>query len=214
MLYFMLHDGARFQDVLRPALTASWRHRSFEPCRVLCNELLPSVAAFAERFHLGSQEPLIARVIDGLPFARDYWRSLVGEILLYGAAEVPDFQAAPETLAGLLRATEDAPRERFVPIQQAHFGARDLVLGGYYRPDAAGWNDPDDVARLATYLAGCAPERWTIADLPEHLELSDDDDRAEELAFARQGLAALEAMYRHAATRRQGVVCEVIHTPR
>jgi hypothetical protein len=192
-LYFFVHDAARF-DVLRPALTASWRQRSFEPCRSLCAALEPEARAFAQRYHTGNDESLIAQVVRGLSFDRDVWRFLVGEALLYAAVEVPEFQAAPETLSVLLVSAE---------IRQAHFGTHDLTFGGFYRPDNAGWNDAADVLRLADYLGAIDSQRWTVADLA-----SSGDEAGDELDFAREAFAALCAMYRAAAVRGQVVVCE------
>lgn len=223
-IYFLLHDAARFHQWLRPALTASWRQRSFEPCRALCTELAPAVRSFIERYHLGREEPLLCRVIDGLPFDRDYWRHLVSEVLFYGAADIPEIQTDPDTLNALLAPghAPDVPRECLAPIQQAHFGARDLVFGGFYRPQSAGYNDTDDVARLATYLASCDPlipppllpggkeggVRGRVTDLPGR----DDaiEDRQEELEFARQCLFVLRDLYAAAAKNGQVVVCEVL----
>src|SRR5262245_39495050 len=149
-LSFLLPDAAHFRQAIHPALGGAWRRRSFEPCRPLCAALVPAAAAFAERYHTGHDEPLLAQVArGGVPFGRDFWRLLAGEVFLYGAASVPEILTAPDTLDRLL-----APGQEDSPIRQAHFGARDLVLGGgFYRPDAAGWNDTEDVARLADYLA-------------------------------------------------------------
>src|SRR5271167_3067506 len=111
-LYFLLLDHAAFHQRLRPALAASWRQRSFEPCRPICAELLPAALAFAERYHTGRDGLLLAQVADGLP----------------------EMQTAPDSLGALLapdRVDQEAcPRDRFAPIQQAHYGARDLVFGG------------------------------------------------------------------------------------
>src|SRR6516164_7163015 len=150
-LYFLLHDAARFHEALRPALAEAWRRRSFEPCRALCSALAPAAVGFAERYHTGHDEPLLAQVArGGVPFDRDFWRLLVGEALLYGAASVPEILTAPDTLCRLLAAGSES-----APIRQAHFGSRDLTFGGgFYRPDAAGLNDVADVARLAEYLTG------------------------------------------------------------
>ena len=49
-LYFLQLDAALFHQGLRPALAASWRERSFLPCRRLCDELRPRIEAFAERY--------------------------------------------------------------------------------------------------------------------------------------------------------------------
>lgn len=205
----------RFDQVIRRALSASWRQRSFEPCRSLCTSLLPAVASFAQRYHTGAEEPLLVPVSRGLPFDRAFWRALVGEVLWYSADDIPEFQTAPETLCALLAPDcyrqGDRPRERFAPIEQVHFGARDLVFGGgFYRPDHAGFNDLDDVARLARYLASVDPGRWTVADLGGVAELADDEERAEELQFVREWLPALQDFYRLAHDQGQLIVCEIL----
>jgi hypothetical protein len=206
-LYFLLHDAARFHQEIRPALSATWRRRSFEPARPLCAALAPAAVAFAERYHTGHDESLLSRVAGGaaIPFDRDVWRLLVGEVLLYGAASVPELLTAPDTLAHLLAAGEDEA----APIRQAHHGTHPLVFdGGFYRPDAAGFNDVTDVARLADYLAAVEAARWTAGDLAGLCGFADDEERAEELEFAREVLPHLAGMYREAGEARQVVVCE------
>ena len=55
------------------ALAEAWRRRSFAPCRPLCAALTPAVVAFAERYHTGHDEPLLAQVSRGaVPFDRDF----------------------------------------------------------------------------------------------------------------------------------------------
>jgi hypothetical protein len=213
-LYILLLDAGPFHKEIVPGLTAAWRQGSFGPCRDLATRLLPAARTFAERYHLGPEEPLlavVARAGANAPFDRDLWRLLVGEVLLYGAAEIPESQTAPATLACLL--APDAfrrwplPRAEFAPIQQAHHGSRDLILGGFYRPDHAGWNDTGDVARLAEYLAAVDLGRWAEADLAALPEVT-AEDRAEELAFAADCLAALRDLYGRARDGGQVVVCE------
>jgi hypothetical protein len=206
-LYFLLHDAARFDGELRPALAAAWRRRSFEPCRPLCAALAPAAVAFAERYHTGHDEPLLAQVARGsAPFDRDFWRLLVGEVLLYGAGSVPEIVTAPDTLSHLLAGPDDA-----APIRQAHFGSHNLVFGGgFYRPDAAGYNDRTDVSRLADYLASVDPSTWTVADLAGLRAFADDEERADELAFARDALPPLAELYQGARDAGQVVVCEVL----
>jgi hypothetical protein len=193
-LYFYLHDAARFVGVLRPALTTAWRQRSFEPCRSLCAILGPEVEAFAQRYHTGAEESLIALVLRKLSFDRDLWRLLVGEVLLYAAVEVPEFQAAPETLSVLLASEE---------IHQAHFGTHDLTFGGFYRPDFVGWNDAADVVRLADYLGAIDSLRWNVADLAVS-----GDEAADELEFAREAFESLCQMYRRTAACGGIIICE------
>ena len=214
-LYFLLLDGARFHGEVVPALATAWRQRRFAPCRPLCAGLVPAVRAFAERYHTGPDEALLCRVArEEVAFDRDVWRLLVGEVLLYGAADIPEFQTAADTLTYLLAPDElrEAPpsRERSAPIVQAHHGSRDLILGGYYRPEYAGYNDGGDVTRLADYLAGIDPGRWGPEDLAGLPELTEEEDRADELAFAGECLAALRQMYERAQAAAQVVVCEVL----
>jgi hypothetical protein len=213
-LYFLLHDAARFHRTVRPALAEAWRGRSFVPCRPLCAALAPAAVAFAERYHTGHDEPLLAQVARGtVPFGRNFWRLLVGEVLLYGAASVPEILTAPDTLAHLLAPGQDASASRpdGAPIRQAHFGARDLVFGaGFYRPDTAGWNDTGDVARLADYLATVDPSAWTTADLTGLREFAGEGERADELEFAREAFSSLHELYEGARGADQVVVCELL----
>ena len=168
--YFLMLDAAAFEGRVRPALAASRRLRGFDPCRALCAELAPAAHAYAERYHVGGDEPLVVRVAGGLSFDRDAWRALVGEVLLFTAVEIPEFQTCEETLGALLAPEQEGKeiteRESLPPILQAHRGSRDLTFGAaVYRPEHAGYNNAADVARLADYLAAVRPERWTPADL-------------------------------------------------
>ena len=214
-LYHLVLDAAVFHDRIRPALSGAWLQRTFKPCQVLCVSLLPAVRAFAERYHLGPDEPLLAQVARGLPFERTFWRHLTGEVLWYSAAEIPEFEIAPETLICLLAPERYLDRifarERFAPIEQALYGARDLVFGGaYYRPEHAGYNDTADVERLAAYLDSLDPQRWTIPALAPLEGIESDADRAEELEFVRDWFPALRDLYRRAHEHCQVVVCEML----
>jgi hypothetical protein len=200
---------------MRPALAASWRQRNFDPCRPLCNELAPAARAFAERFHAGHEEPLLCKVAADLPFDRHFWQLLVGELLLYAAAEIPEIEVAPETLCALLapenHRTGVVPRARFAPIQQAHFGTRQLLFGTRcYRPEHAGYNDVQDVARLHEYLVRQTPEHWTVTGLAGLRDIINDQERQEELEFAREWFPALRDLYQRAAAHDQFVVCEIL----
>src|SRR5690242_19033939 len=132
-LYFMLLKDASFHDEIVPALGASWRRRSFHPCRSLCTKLLPTVHKFAQQFHIDPAETAVNKVLQGMPFDPDRWKLLVGEILFYAASEIPEIETAPETLMHLLSARDErepgTTRERFHPIQQAHYGSRGLEFG-------------------------------------------------------------------------------------
>src|SRR5262245_34787273 len=101
-LYFLVLDAAHLHDQVVPALGASWRRRSFEPLRPLAESLKPSVEAFAGRFFTGQDESLLLRAGRDLPFDREVWRLLAGEILLYSARDIPEIETAPQTLCWLL----------------------------------------------------------------------------------------------------------------
>jgi hypothetical protein len=214
-VYYMLMDADLFSRRMRPALAASWQERSFDPCRPLCQELAPAARAFADRFHAGQEKPLLCWVTEGLPFDRHFWQLLVGELLLFAAAEIPEIEVAPETLCALLAPDTyqlgALPRERFPPIQQAHFGTRQLLFGARcYRPEHAGYNDLDDVARLHEYLLHQTPERWTVTGLAELRDISNDEERQQELEFAKEWFPALRDLYQRAATLNQLVISEIL----
>jgi hypothetical protein len=209
--YFLLLDAAEFHKQFRPALGASWRGRSFTPCRALCQALLPRMRSFAAKYHLGSDEPLLAQVAAGLPFDRTFWHHLVGEVLWYGAIDIPEVQTAEKAWACLL-AQLGAPlagqRVGMPAIMKVLHGSRDLIFGGgFYRPEAAGWNDVADVLRLAQYLGSVDVTAWRPEGLAPLVELS-PEDRREELADAQAWFPALLALYRQAAADRRVIVGE------
>lgn len=214
--YFLVLDGADFEERIRPVLGTAWRLRSFEPCRDLCLALVPTARAYAERYHTGADEPLLQRVAEGLPFDRVLWRALVEEVLLFTAREIPEFQTCPETLCCLLAPEHDRDeilaREQLAPIQQAHRGARDLTFHtAVYRPEHAGYNNREDVARLSDYLASVRPETWTVDQLRDLPELEEDEERAEELDFAREWFPALRDLYRQCREQDRVLVIESIY---
>jgi len=213
--YFLCLDAEMFTERIRPALAAIWRQRSFEPCRPLCTELLPAAQDYTRRYHTGDEETLLAQVLRGVPFDRAYWRLLVGEVLLFAAVEIPEFPSNAETLCCLLAPEQHrsgtTPRERFAPIQQILCGSRDLTFGAaVYRPEQAGYNDAGDVARLAAYLAAINPEDWTIEHLQNLPDMTDDDERADELAFVREWFPVLVDLYRRTQAQRRVLVIESI----
>ena len=214
--YFLMLGAEDFERRVRPALSASRRLRTFEPCRALCAGLTPAARTYVERYHVGSDEPLVRRVAAGLPFNRDAWKALVGEVLLVTAVEIPEFQTSEETLCRLLAPEHGAEtitnRERLPPILQAHRGSRDLTFGAVaYRPDHAGYNNTAHVARLAAYLAAVQPERWTADDLVGLPGAESVGDREEELAFAREWFPALADLFQRARERRCVLVHESIY---
>jgi hypothetical protein len=212
-LYFLLLDAEQFEKRLVPPLAAAWRQRSFEPCRPLAEWLLPAAAEFRAGLLTGPTESLLARVANGLPFDRRYWRLLAAEVLVLAAVEMPEIETAPQTLQALLAPESlgnlDRPRDRFTPIEQVHFGTHDLAFGGaVYRPDHAGLNALTDVRRLREYLDALDPGLWCIEDLARRNP--DPADCAEELDFAREWFGPLCDLYRRAAARGEVVICEQI----
>lgn len=214
--YFLCIGGETFLGRIRPALAASWCQRSFGPCHRLCRELLPAANDYSRRFHTRDEEAILARVLAGLPFDRACWRLLVGEVLLFAASEIPEFPSNAETLCCLLAPEQYGEREwsraKFAPIQQALRGSRDVTFGvAVYRPEQAGYNDPDDVARLADYLGSVQPLRWTVDDLRLLRDVADDDERADELAFVREWFPVLVELYQRAKTEQRVLVIENIY---
>lgn len=214
--YFLCLDAETFLRQIRPALAAAWRLRGFEPCRSLCTQFLPAARDYTQRYHTGEDETLLERIAAGLPFDRACWRLLAGEILLFAAAEIPEFQSNAETLCCLLapeayqRGT--TTREEYASIQQALRGSRDVTFGSaVYRPDQAGYNDLDDVSRLAAYLAAIQPQRWTVDDLRSLRNVEDDDDRADELAFVREWFPALVELYQRCQANNRVLIIENIY---
>lgn len=214
--YFLCLNAETFLHQLRPALAASWRLRSFEPCRSLCNQLLAAVHDYTRRYHLGDEQTLVAQAAAGLAFDRACWRLLVGEVLLFAAADIPEFPSNTETLCCLLApeqyGREDTLREQFAPIQQALRGSRDVTFGtAVYRPEQAGFNDANDVKRLAAYLTAVQPERWTAESLRPLSDLEDDEERSDELAFVREWYPALVELYQRAEAEQHVLVIESIY---
>ncbi len=216
--YFLVHPRQPFESQIRPTLVSAWLGRSFEPCRALCEALVCAAETFAQRYHTGTGEALVSRVAAGLSFDRDFWRILVGEILLIAAIDIPQLQTCPETLCCLLGeqryvggAAESLPRESLPLILQAHRGSRDLAFGpAIYRPEAAGYHNGSDVQRMADYLAAVRPEVWQVSDLRALSELADEADQAEELALAQEWFGALQQLYTSARDQDRVVICERI----
>ena len=212
--YFYVLDHLRFHERIHPALSASWKARSFAACQPLCADLLPAAAEFRRKFHLGAADLILPQIAQGLAFDRHLWRLLVGEVLLVAATEIPELETAPETLCCLLAPAlfgqHVTDRRRFAPIQHVHFGARDLVFdAAIYRPENVGWNDENDVNRLADYLSSLEPAQWRPKDLRPIAEL-DEAGREEELADARAWFPGLVNLYQRARTDREIIVTEVI----
>jgi hypothetical protein len=212
--YFLSHDSSAFEGRVRPALGAAWRARSFQPCRGLCEALAPAAREYARRYHTGGDEPLLFRVGRGLEFDRACWRTLAGEVLLFGAVEIPEFPTGVETLVHLLApgggGLAEAGRGGRAPIEQALRGSRDLTFGpAVYRPEHAGYNNAEDVARLADYVGGVRVEEWTEADLAGLPGV--EGEEADELAFVREWFPVLVDLYRRSRDNGRVLVIERIY---
>ena len=66
------------------------------------------------------------------------------------------------------------------------------------------------MARLAACLSAVDPARWEPDDLRALPDLEAEEDRADELAFAREWLPSLQELYQEAAEQGQLIVCEVL----
>ena len=94
-----------------------------------------------------------------------------------------------------------------VLVERLHRGSRELTFGGIpYRPDRAGLHDTADIAELAITLGMTDPDRWSA----ESVCNVSPDERADELAFARQCFADLRAMIETARANSRIIVCEEI----
>jgi hypothetical protein len=149
-----------------------------------------------------------------LSFDRGTWRTLIGELLLFAADDIPEIPDIFATLALLLDpmtpwATDD--RQAFGPWHRLCRGTRDLRFGGvFYRPEKAGINDVDDVCKLAAYLATIDLTRRTPADLQILPGLDSAEDRAGELEFIKDAFPTVRRLYEHARQHRQVIICEEI----
>lgn len=213
-LYFMIHDAERFHTLIRPAFAASWRQRAFGPCVALREALADEFVRFMEESRVKCEDLLLLQMQPSTRFDFAIWRMLVGEVLLGGAAEVPEIPLSPPILCSLLTgkpiAEGQGPRDQFSWAEQLLFGTKDVTFGGgCYRPGHAGYNDSPDVEQLTDRLVRIDPERWTTAGMALDAETS-KEERQEELAYARQGFDLLRAAYARARTCGQLVFCEEI----
>jgi hypothetical protein len=215
-LYFLLLDTEQFDREIAPALSLSWKQQTFEPCRSLCRRLVGDWQQMAfDPSHLSPDETVSAGIVRGtMPFDRDVWRLLVGEVLLYSAAEIPEIETTPIALGRLLGVAGDSadrPREQFHWIEQVHYGSRDICLGGgYYRPEHAGYNTHGDVVRLANLLGGERVDDWQAEQLAGLPYLATEEEQAEELDYVQEWFPALRTLYERAAERGQIIICELL----
>lgn len=213
--YCFIHKRHTFEDHIRPPVATAWRRGCFAPCRDLAAQWTPRTVEYASRYHLSLEELLIPQVAHGLPFDRALWRLFVGELLAVAAVAMPELPTHLESLAHLLVPEHPHPdlsdRPALPTVYQALLGSRDLTFGlATYRPGHAGYNNSEDVARIAAYLQATDPTTWTAAHLLGFAGTDTEDDRAEELAFAREWLGVLTGLYVAAAGADHVVILERI----
>jgi hypothetical protein len=213
--YFLLHDPHFFQTEIVPAFTLSWQTNTFEPVIAVANKLRPGIAAFSEKFRMGVDEPMLEHVARGMKFNKAVWEMALGEALFYGAKEAPDapvsFSALRFLLGSRVKQSELTARSDWPWIDRAVLGSRTLRFGrGVYRPQDAGWNVVVEAASLAAEAQHVDPGSWQEAQL-EQLDASlDEEDKADELALAREALQGIRMIYDRAAQFGFVVVCEYI----
>jgi hypothetical protein len=204
MRYFMAIPEAWFHVKLSGSLRTCWRQRSFTPAVEICRELAESARSFVQRGGEADTPPLTLLVPRRLAFDLERWRTLAGELMLFGAAALPELETPLESYAVVLGLEMPCFRGDFTPLQQAILGGRDLRFGAGYRPDQAGWNDLADIRRLRSWLDGIDPENWSSAGLT-HLP---PEERADELAFLREWFPSLRDVYRRCEQARWVLVSE------
>jgi hypothetical protein len=213
--YFLLHDPLIFETQIVPAFTLSWKTCSFEPLAALAAQLKTGIAAFASKYRLGVDEPMLERIASGMQFDRAVWEMALGEALFYGAKEAPDAPVSFTSLQYLLGSRSDsgdlAARIDWPWIDRAILGSRTLRFGrGVYRPRDAGWNGPFEAVNLTAQLNGIDSEPWNVGHL-EQLDASlDEEDKVDELALARDALLGIRTIYDRAAQVGYVVICEQI----
>jgi hypothetical protein len=211
--YFLVHDRSVFEESLRPALAAAWQQRSFAPCLAVGRQWLAVAHDYVRRYHVQPAGIVLFQLEQGLLFDRNLWRTLAGELILFAAREVPEIPRHVDTLLSLLAPSpsEDVPRSERPAIHQALYGSRDLSFGSaLYRPLYTGYNNAGDVARIADYLASIRQEEWSNAYFPALAGLETEEERADEIAFAREWLAGLAGLYRRSADAGRVIVLENI----
>lgn len=158
-------------------------------------------------------DAVLRSILAGAMYDHNLWHALVAECLIFGAQDMPRIPCMIDSLVCLLaphrRAVDRTDRSALTPIEQAYFGSRDLRFGGgWHRPEHVGWNDVDDVAMLTGYLQSIQPASWPASALALLPDFTEDEQRAEELAYVRDWWPALVNLYETAHAARQVVVCE------
>ena len=203
--YFYLLRRSWLNETARPALSKSWRQRSFGPCLPLCHHLAATRPV--------PENAVVRAVLAGAGYDRTLWHALIGECLIFGADALPRIPCMIDALACLLAphrlGADLVDHAAFTPIEQIYYGSRDLrFAGGWHRPDHVGWNDADDIARLTSYLLAIDSEKWSAEALTPLTVLPNAAEREEELAYVRDWWPPLVEMYAQAQAAGQIIVAE------
>lgn len=198
--YFYLLDAVFLLEGILPTLAACQKQRSFAPLHAV----LPRLRIAAGEYSI------LEQAAAGMPFDRHVFQTVVGQVLLFGAAELPRVPLEPDMLATVVngRVAVESERHKLPPIQQAFSGSRDLIVAGKpFRPFHVGWNQRADVARLTSYLETLDPAAWSdsLKDVPS---LPTAEERAEEIGLLRDWWPEVVTLYRRAEANGWVVICE------
>ncbi len=198
--YLLVHDGLRFAH-LRPILGDAWWRRSFAGCTPHVEAWRAAARQYANAYHIDPQELFLVGFGPKTPFTSSSWRTLVGEILVVTAVEMPELPSHLESLARLLPPSL---------AKDAFQGGGDLTFGlATYRPGLAGFNTVDDNRRLLGELRAIVPAGWSTSTLLAD-EL-DEDDLLDELAYSREWFAVLVDLYERVVRDDRVIVFETMH---
>lgn len=202
--YFYLLDTSFFLETALPTLAACQRGHTFAPLIAV----LPFLRIPAGDYSILGQA-------EAMPFDRHVLQAVVGQVLIFGARDMPRLPLDPPSVVALLAPDQfghpATDRSSLAPIQQVFWGSRDLMIGNKaFRPYHVGWNNADDVRRLSNYLESVVPDAWSPEALLPVPTLPQAEDRAEELALIRDWWPELVSLYRRAYEERGVVVCEEV----
>ena len=198
--YFLIHEDAALAR-LRPSLGDAYGRRSFWGLEAHLGAWREAARVYARSYHIDPGEIFLLGVEPATPFSRAAWRTLVGELLVVTAEELPELPGHLESLSGLL----PAPLAR-----EALRGCADLTFGlATYRPGMAGYNSIDENKRLLGELRAVDPSAWTESMLVS--ETIDPEEAREELLDAREGFAFVVELYERVVRVGRVIVFEDIH---
>ena len=198
--YLLVHDALTFA-ALRPVLGDAWWQRSFLRCAPHVEEWSVAALRYAEAYHIDPAEILLTGFGPKTPFSSSSWRTLVGELLVVTAVEMPELPSHLESLSRLLPSTL---------AKDALQGCGDLTFGlATYRPGLAGFTSAEDVRRILDELLAIDPAGWSASMLPAD-EL-DADDLDDELAYCREWFAVLVDLYERVVRDDRVIVFETMH---